>query len=150
MDLMCVEADSPRRAYEDPVLIKDNRVLHNLLTLEDRYQSNPAYFKCVQTDIKRYMRKMVAQWMLEVNPFSYHSLECNRNLCFLVKNRKWQPRSWNLIWISFNLEQNLFVSLDAVIFNHFPKLYFHTGPASHFKMAGFCAMLQGRRRHYIT
>lgn len=66
MDLMCVEADSPRRAYEDPVLIKDNRVLHNLLALEDRYQSNPAYFKCVQTDIKRYMRKMVAQWMLEV------------------------------------------------------------------------------------
>lgn len=66
MDLMCAEAEAPRRAYEDPVLINDNRVLQNLLALEDRYQPNPAYFKCVQTDIKRYMRKMVAQWMLEV------------------------------------------------------------------------------------
>lgn len=74
MELMCGEADSPRRAYEDPVLIKDNRVLHNLLTLEDRYQSNPNYFKCVQTDIKRYMRKMVAQWMLEVI-YTYSSVE---------------------------------------------------------------------------
>ena len=77
MDLMCVEADSPRRAYEDPVLIKDNRVLHNLLALEDRYQSNPAYFKCVQTDIKRYMRKMVAQWMLEVNEWNFVIRPCN-------------------------------------------------------------------------
>lgn len=66
MDLMCVEAEAPRRAYEDPVLIHDNRVLQNLLALEDRYQPNPAYFKCVQSDIKRYMRRMVAQWMLEV------------------------------------------------------------------------------------
>lgn len=66
MDLMCAESEAPRRAYEDPVLIQDNRVLQNLLALEDRYQPNPAYFKCVQSDIKRYMRKMVAQWMLEV------------------------------------------------------------------------------------
>lgn len=63
---MCVEAEAPRRAYEDPVLIHDNRVLQNLLALEDRYQPNPNYYKCVQTDIKSYMRKMVAQWMLEV------------------------------------------------------------------------------------
>nr|UVJ52479.1 cyclin D2 [Sinohyriopsis cumingii] len=66
MDLMCVEAESHRRAYEDPVLLNDNRVLHNLLALEDKYMPNSAYFKCVQTDVKRYMRKMVAQWMYEV------------------------------------------------------------------------------------
>jgi len=66
MDLMCTEAEAPRRAYEDPVLIQDSRVLQNMLALEDRYQPNPNYFKCVQTEIKRYMRKMVAQWMLEV------------------------------------------------------------------------------------
>ena len=75
---MCVEAEAPRRAYEDPVLIHDNRVLQNLLALEDRYQPNPAYFKCVQTDIKRYMRRMVAQWMLEVKSYAFclHALEC--------------------------------------------------------------------------
>ena len=66
MELMCVEAETPRRAYKDPVLIEDPRVLIKLLALEDRFQPNPAYFKCVQKDIKPYMRKMVAQWMLEV------------------------------------------------------------------------------------
>lgn len=67
MDLMCCETASLRRAYEDPVLLKDDRVLHNLLATEDKYQPTSSYFKCVQTDIKPYMRKMVAEWMLEVN-----------------------------------------------------------------------------------
>ncbi|KAK3098556.1 hypothetical protein FSP39_020589 [Pinctada imbricata] len=63
---MCCEADTLRRAYEDPVLLRDNRVLQNLLQTEDRYQPSPTYFACVQTDIKPNMREMVAQWMLEV------------------------------------------------------------------------------------
>ncbi|KAH3898113.1 G1/S-specific cyclin-D2-like [Dreissena polymorpha] len=66
VDLMCTEAECPRRAYEDPVLLNDNRVLQNLLALEDRYHPNQNYFRCVQTDIKPYMRQMVGQWMLEV------------------------------------------------------------------------------------
>lgn len=66
MNLMCCETESQRRAYEDPVLLKDYRVLQNLLQTEDRYMPSPTYFSCVQTDIKPYMRKMVAQWMLEV------------------------------------------------------------------------------------
>lgn len=66
MNLMCCETESQRRAYEDPVLLKDYRVLQNLLQTEDRYMPSPTYFSCVQTDIKPYMRKMVSQWMLEV------------------------------------------------------------------------------------
>ena len=50
----------------DPVILKDNRVLKNLLQTEDRYQPSPTYFSCVQTDIKPYMRQIVAQWMHEV------------------------------------------------------------------------------------
>ena len=69
MDLLCGEVDSIKRAYEDPVLLKDERVLHNLLSTEDKYLPNAAYFKCLQTDIKPYMRKMVATWMLEVRNF---------------------------------------------------------------------------------
>ncbi|XP_069101355.1 G1/S-specific cyclin-D2-like [Argopecten irradians] len=64
--LMCCETEQLRRAYKDPVLLEDDRVLNNLLITEDRYQPSPTYFKCVQTDIKPYMRKMVAEWMLEV------------------------------------------------------------------------------------
>ena len=68
MDLMfcCEGTDGYKHAYEDPVLLKDDRVLHNLLTTEDRYLPNASYFKCVQNDIKANMRKIVANWMLEV------------------------------------------------------------------------------------
>lgn len=65
-NLFCYELDGCKRAYEDPVLLKDERVLQNLLMTEDRYLPSPSYFKCVQTDIKASMRKIVADWMLEV------------------------------------------------------------------------------------
>jgi len=67
MDLLfCEGIDGYKHAYEDPVLLKDDRVLHNLLVTEERYLPTPSYFKCVQTDIKANMRKIVADWMLEV------------------------------------------------------------------------------------
>ena len=66
MDLFCVEVEGIKRAPNDPVLLKDDRVLNNLLVGEDKYLPSPTYFKCTQKDIKPYMRKMVAQWMLEV------------------------------------------------------------------------------------
>ncbi|KAK6169746.1 hypothetical protein SNE40_020736 [Patella caerulea] len=66
MDLMCCESEVIQQSYEDPVLLKDNRVLQNLLATEDKYVPMTCYFNCVQTDIRSYMRKMVAQWMLEV------------------------------------------------------------------------------------
>lgn len=65
-DLLCAEVDTYKRAFHDPALLKDIRVLRNLLAAEDKYQPSPSYFDCVQTDIKPYMRKMVAAWMLEV------------------------------------------------------------------------------------
>eukprot|EP00493_Phyllostaurus_siculus_P024508 UN24848 len=69
MELLCGETDSVsmiKRAFEDPVLLKDYRVLHYLLHSEDKYLPATSYFSCVQTDIKPFMRKMVATWMLEV------------------------------------------------------------------------------------
>ena len=66
MELLCTEAECIKRSFEDPVLLQDDRVLHNLLATEDRYLPSPTYFKCVQTDIEPFMRKMVATWMLEV------------------------------------------------------------------------------------
>jgi cyclin D2 len=66
MDLHCQEGFGLRQSYKDPVLLNDDRVLNNLLTNEERYMPNGSYFKVVQKDIKAYMRKMVATWMLEV------------------------------------------------------------------------------------
>ncbi|XP_074050721.1 G1/S-specific cyclin-D2 [Macrotis lagotis] len=66
MELLCCEVDPIRRAVPDPSLLFDDRVLLNLLTIEERYLPQCSYFKCVQKDIQPYMRRMVATWMLEV------------------------------------------------------------------------------------
>ncbi|KAM7170031.1 LOW QUALITY PROTEIN: G1/S-specific cyclin-D3 [Macrochelys suwanniensis] len=67
MELLCVEG-APRvpRAERDPQLLGDRRVLQNLLSQEERYSPRVSYFHCVQKEIKPYMRKMLAFWMLEV------------------------------------------------------------------------------------
>ncbi|NXN08450.1 CCND3 protein, partial [Indicator maculatus] len=38
----------------------------NLLSQEERYSPSVSYFQCVQREVKPYMRKMLAFWMLEV------------------------------------------------------------------------------------
>lgn len=79
MELLCCEVDPMRRAVPDPNLLYDDRVLHNLLTIEERYLPQCSYFKCVQKDIQPFMRRMVATWMLEVcipAPSSGPSVRC--------------------------------------------------------------------------
>ncbi|XP_043569615.1 G1/S-specific cyclin-D2a isoform X1 [Chiloscyllium plagiosum] len=66
MELLCCEPETVRRALPDPKLLRDDRVLHNLLALEERYLPACSYFKCLQLDIQPYMRRMLAAWMLEV------------------------------------------------------------------------------------
>ena len=66
MELLCGEVEPVRRAVPDANLLHDDRVLQNLLTIEERYLPQCSYFKCVQKDIQPYMRRMVATWMLEV------------------------------------------------------------------------------------
>ncbi|GFG34527.1 hypothetical protein Cfor_11889 [Coptotermes formosanus] len=66
MDLLCYETGSDYRAYPDPVLLKDERVLQNLLQMEERYCPSSSYFECVQKDLTPQMRTIVAEWMMEV------------------------------------------------------------------------------------
>ncbi|KAK0182974.1 hypothetical protein PV327_001053 [Microctonus hyperodae] len=67
MDLLCCETtENENRAYADPALLDDERVLQNLLKTEERYAPSSSYFECVQRDISPLMRKIVAEWMLEV------------------------------------------------------------------------------------
>lgn len=72
MDLLCCETTESNecRAYPDPALLGDERVLQNLLKTEERYAPSSSYFECVQRDISPLMRKIVAEWMLEVSPIS--------------------------------------------------------------------------------
>ncbi|CAH2063450.1 unnamed protein product, partial [Iphiclides podalirius] len=77
MDLLCEErvspgsdgaprpAPAPRAAASDPVLLR-RRVLDNLLRTEERYAVTANYFGTLQTEITPHMRRIVAEWMLEV------------------------------------------------------------------------------------
>lgn len=72
MDLLCcenasVDLDMKCKSYMDPVLLRDDRVLLNLLCLEEKYMPNSRYFSCVQTDVEPRMRDSVAHWMLDVS-----------------------------------------------------------------------------------
>ncbi|KAM3877772.1 G1/S-specific cyclin-D3 [Diretmus argenteus] len=53
------------RAVSDPVLTQDPRVLHQLTALEKTNHAS-AYFGTVQTDIQPHMRRILAEWMLNV------------------------------------------------------------------------------------
>ncbi|KAI8440080.1 hypothetical protein MSG28_001503 [Choristoneura fumiferana] len=80
MELLCAERVSPssaapapalasvaRAAAPDPVLLR-RRVLDNLLRTEERYAVTVNYFGAVQTEVTPHMRRLVAEWMLEVRP----------------------------------------------------------------------------------
>jgi hypothetical protein len=77
-DLFCCEAqvDYECRAYADPVLLKDGRVLHNLLSSEERHVLSSSYFDCVQSELKPHMRKIVTEWMLEVDIANIYIHQC--------------------------------------------------------------------------
>jgi cyclin D2 len=66
--MLCSEGEGIRRAVADPVLLHDDQVLQKLLEVEDKYVNPTSYLKFgLQTELKPYMRKMVATWMLEVS-----------------------------------------------------------------------------------
>jgi hypothetical protein len=67
MELLCYEPRSNYRAYPDPALLNDERVLQNLLQMEERYCPSSSYFECVQKDLTPQMRTIVAEWMMEVS-----------------------------------------------------------------------------------
>jgi len=57
----------PVKADSDSVILRDDRVLQNLLRNEERYiPCTKDYFKYVQVEVKPHMRKIVADWLLEV------------------------------------------------------------------------------------
>lgn len=53
-------------ALDDPAMFNDERTLENLLYLEDFYRIHADYFIFTQTEVKPWMHKTLAKWMLEV------------------------------------------------------------------------------------
>ena len=57
------------QAYEDHVILQDNRVLENMLN-DELAVTKQDYCSSVQSHIAPHMRKIVTDWMLEVCEFS--------------------------------------------------------------------------------
>ena len=62
-----LESEPVCKAFRDPALVNDRRILANLLDTENSYLPSCSYFKCVQHEIKPPMRQILAYWMVEVS-----------------------------------------------------------------------------------
>ena len=69
---LCTDFQSDKNELRTQSLLEDERVLKNLLSLEDYYRIQSNYFLYIQTEIKPWMRKVLASWMLDV---------CNNQSC---------------------------------------------------------------------
>lgn len=66
-DLLCYETTTTqKRAYLDSTLIQDARVLEVMNAADYIYRPRN-YFEDFQDEIEPHMRKIVSEWMLEVN-----------------------------------------------------------------------------------
>lgn len=61
-----LKSHAKQKAPNDFHLLEDDRNLASLFYLEDLYRLQSNYFSHIQTEIKPWMRKMLANWMLEV------------------------------------------------------------------------------------
>ena len=73
----------PLKADKDAKLLADSRVLQNLLSAEESFNSYPSTYK-FQEDIKPHMRKTVTQWMLDVSCFNLTVFEIYKNFLKLI------------------------------------------------------------------
>lgn len=58
--------DGGVKSLADPTLVNDSRVLSNVLAEGSQTSVKVNYFLMVQPEVKPHMRKIVADWMLEV------------------------------------------------------------------------------------
>ena len=87
LDSMQFYDDMPP-AYVDPSLVQDDRVLENMLKVEERLMPSVGALKLIQTEITPDMRQLVATWMYEVGgSFVRSFVGVKRN--FYRKRREW-------------------------------------------------------------
>ena len=73
----------PVRSIKDSVLLKDHRILPNLLKYEDlSIPSIPDYMKNIQPELTPSMRKIVTEWMLQV----CQECQCSADVFMLAVN----------------------------------------------------------------
>lgn len=68
VDIECTDDDRITYSACDHNILTDSRILRQLLQTEYKYVPNRVLesYKCIQSEVEPYMRKVVANWMLEV------------------------------------------------------------------------------------
>lgn len=82
MDLLCVESQFEPQAIFDAAIVDDDRLLSNLIFIEEHYLITGSYFKCLQTDLTPNNRFELATWMLEVIIIKILVGKLFSNFCF--------------------------------------------------------------------
>ena len=92
--LLCADAcpEVAPVALKDPAIMKDRRVLDQLLRLEVYSLPSSDYFAVSNTsELQPYMRRVVTTWMLEVshlNPLHFYFQREGKNLFREVKEKE--------------------------------------------------------------
>ncbi|XP_046674328.1 G1/S-specific cyclin-D2-like [Homalodisca vitripennis] len=125
MDLLCCESECERRAYGDPAILDDDRVLRNLLNEEDRFAANISYFERVQSELSPDMRRIVADWMMEVCeeqkcqddifPLSMNYLDRFLSIC-PIKKSQLQLLGTACLLVASKLREPRPVSAETLVF----------------------------------
>ena len=103
IDIPAVSKNIDVEPMVDKVLVKDRRVLDNMLSVEKNY-SVVDYCERIQTEIAPHMRKIVTDWMLEV----CQDQQCQPEVFFLAVN--YLDRFLSLV----NIKKNQFQLLASV------------------------------------
>ncbi|KAB7501132.1 G1/S-specific cyclin-D2 [Armadillidium nasatum] len=107
--LLCAESASIEGpiALQDPVLLSNPNVLQNMLTLQHSTIPPQNYFNFIQHDIKPFMRKLVATWMLERT-----QLQLVGAVCLLIASKIRQCRALSIELLAYYTENS--VSYDEI------------------------------------
>lgn len=65
-DTRSMDGNFVHKADQDPTFLND-RCFENLLKAEDKHSAQCSYFDTVQKDITPKMRKLVAEWVIDVS-----------------------------------------------------------------------------------
>lgn len=122
MELLCVENYEVKRAFEDPTLLRDANILDTLLATEEKDNKKLQETSCKncngrKTEIKPFMRRIVANWMLEVCeeqrcepevfPVSMNYLDRFLALCPEIKKSQLQLLGATCMFVASKLKETI-------------------------------------------
>ena len=121
MDLLCTEMTDHNLAPMDAVIYKDERVLDNMLQLDDTLVPKFNYFHGFQKSLEPYMREIVIEWMHEVSGifvkyfFNSHNDDLYKIFGAVCKQSSLRT---TVFFLFFHEQFENFLSIDKFLFTY--------------------------------